>query len=297
MENIRNSGLRQAEKAPEEERKRKDEVYYIRHSRSGYETYAKNLKSNDPRQPVDYDRQVIPDLPESGRELAREEARNFFAGLDPQSDAAFFVSSNEARALETAKIYAEVAKEMGFEVIPPENPGSKAAKWIGHGDIRMLPTISLEIKDTFVNSVFNPESHLKNVNLGAVDEGTRKKWEQAREIINADDKGSWGANFFAHSEKIKAIFPEYIQSSKDLFDDSFQRIRRLVRFGMKKAVESGYPKNIKVLAFGHEDKVGYALDTYFDNHELGNCESVRFSLDDEKGNMELSYRGKKAEIK
>ena len=266
----------------------KNSMSFIRHSKAGYKTYEQINKSENPQQAVDYDNQIENDLPRAGIELAEREAEKFFDSLNPQEDALFFVSSEEMRALETANIYKEIAKKREFKIIKPEHTRSKTADVVGDGRIRKLNTLSLNIKNTLIGSVFNPDKFLGEINLEAADKEIKEKWDKARKIIDDDDKGSWGANFYYHSEEIKKIFPD-IQASKDAYEKKFKNIIKLIKFADQKIKDADYPKNIKVLGFGHENYMGYALNKYFSDHDLKNCETVNFELKENKI-IKINYR-------
>ena len=214
-------------------------------------------------------------MAETGIELAKEKAREFFSTLNPESDILFFVSSNEARAIETANIYRRVVSEMGFKVIKHENVRDELAKNIGDGYIRTLDSLSLGHGSPFVASVFTPMSQQLEINWCAVDDDMRDKWERARKIISADDQGSWGANFHKHAERVKSIFPE-IKSPNEEHDKKFKNLQRLVKFARRKTGNKDDQKNVKILAFGHENYMGIALENAFDDPEIKNCETIVF---------------------
>jgi len=132
---------------------REDSAHFIRHSKSAYRTYEEIQKSESPEQQLDPEKQVTPDLPEAGIELAEQEADKFFEDLDPETDAIFFTSSNEARALETANIYRKAAHEKGFDIITPENTRGELAEEIGEGEIRVLKNLSLNIDNVLLSGV------------------------------------------------------------------------------------------------------------------------------------------------
>ena len=94
---------------------------FIRHSKSYYENYQVILNSESPDLPFDAANQIMPDLSDDGVELAKQEAKKLFSGMDKDHEALFFVSSDEARALSTAKIYKDIAKGQDFIVITPNN--------------------------------------------------------------------------------------------------------------------------------------------------------------------------------
>ena len=268
-------------------------VHFTRHSKAGYKTYSKILKSDNPQQPVNVEDQVTPDLPEKGVEMARVAAEKFFETLDSSTDNLFFASSSEARALETANIYRQVAQERGFNILKPEHVRSELAEKIGEGDIRVVNGLSIKIANNLIGSVFNPDTHLGEVNFAAVDPETKEKWDRAREIINSDDKGSWGANFYHHSAAIKEIFPE-IADAQDEYDTKFSKLVRLAKFSLDKAKESNVNGNVKVLAFGHESYIGYALNQYFSDNDIKNCETI--NIEPIEGQLSIERRGKKVKM-
>lgn len=268
---------------------REDEVMFTRHSKASYKTYAETLASENPQAPFDAEKQIIPDITESGIELAKNEAEKLFTAMNPETDALFFASSNEARALETANIYRQAAHEKGFEVLTPEHTRSGVAETIGEGEIRAVKNLSLDNTNTLESNVFNPKFLTGKENLLVLDSETRRKWDEARAIIDADDKGSWGTNFYHHSEEIQKIFPE-LKNAKEQYETKFQNLLRLAEFGIRKAEESEHPKNIKILAFGHENYMSYALNKYFGDHEIKNCETITVDIGDDTS---LERRGEK----
>ncbi len=254
------------------------------------------VSSDDPTKPFDPENQETPDLPESGVELAKEKAGEFFGELDPRNDILFFASSNEARALETANIYRNIAKEKGFEIVKPENSRSGLSEELSNGDIRVVQALSIYPygeTNAVIDSVFNPPAKRGDINWEKIDPELKKRFDEASRIVEANDKGSFGANFAIHSEKIKEIFPE-IETSKRLFETKFQNIIKLIKFGIKKAQESGLTKNIKILGFGHENYMMYALEKYFEEEGINNCETVQFEISD--GSVQATFRERKASI-
>lgn len=273
-----------------------DEAFFTRHSKATYGTYGKMLSSDDPTRPFNPDDQVTPDLSESGFQLAREKAVEFFDKLDPEKDILFFASSNEARALETANVYREVAIERGFEISRPENSRSSLSDSMAGGDIRVIRPLSIYPSgetNTVIDSVFNPPARRGNINWSAIDPELKARFDEASKIIEADDRGAFGPNFAAHSDAVKKIFPE-IKTAEELFKTRFTHIINLVKFGLNKAKEAGLDKNVKILGFGHENYMVYALDEIFKEEGIGNCESVSFDVSD--GEVSAQYRGKNEKI-
>lgn len=261
------------------------EFLFTRHSRANYDTYKKTLKSEDPQSSHNPDEQVENDLPESGIELAVKKAEQLFDSMDPQKDVLFFVSSKEMRAFETARIYKEIAEKRGFEIAETRKDESREIKGgmnrkMADENIRTINSLSLKIPNQLVGNIFNPEAYLGEINWQAVDEETKTKWQKAREIINADDQGSWGGNFFKYSESIQEIFPE-LKSSKEEYETSFKKILKLIQFAKNKIEPLDYEKNIKILAFGHENYLSYALNEQLGKHDLKNCETVSIDTNSE----------------
>lgn len=273
---------------------REDSVHFTRHSKAQYRGYSEDLASEHPNKARDVNEQPIPDLTEAGVELAEKRGNAFFTRFDPKNDAMFFTSSDQVRALETADKYRTIAHDKGFEVIRPEHGDRKLASEIGEGEIRVVKNLSLDQSDPLLASVFSPDSQRGPINWDAVDLEYKERWSRAHEIIQAHDYGSFGANFYHHSEAIKVIFPE-IATSQDLFESQFKNTLRLAEFAIKKAKESRHPKNIRILAFGHENYLGYALNKYFEEHEIKNCETIDIEISD-AGEMTISKGGEKREI-
>lgn len=283
------------EKIPNENNQREDQAFFTRHSKSTYKTYGKMVSSENPTQAFNPENQETPDLPESGIELAKEKAESFFETLNPEKDVLFFASSNEARALETANIYREVAKEKGFEIVKPEHSRSELSTELSDGDIRVVRSLSIYPygeTNAVIDSVFNPPSKRGDINWEKIDPELKERFDKASKIIEADDKGSFGPNFAVHSEKIKKIFPE-INTAEQLFESKFKNIMKLIKFGLQKAKESGLERNVKILGFGHENYMMHALEKYFKEDGIGNCETVTFDIED---NIRAQFRDKEAEI-
>ena len=263
---------------------REDSVHFTRHSKADYWTSRQIRSSENPARGIDPENQIQPDLSPEGFELAEKKARELMATIDPEHDALFFVSSNEVRALETANTYRIAAHELGFEVVTPEKTGTKLAGKIGEGEIRTVHNLSLNNDNLLLISLFNPDALNVSVNWDVVDPETLAKYEQVRALVRTKDYGSFGPNFFHYSEEAAKIVPE-IETARDLYERQFKNLVRLAEFAIKKSSESGMQKNIKVLAFGHENYMSYALDKYFADHNIKNCETVDVTVDDEGVNM------------
>jgi hypothetical protein len=275
----------------------KDSVDFIRHSVSSYKTYGKIVSSDNPTGQFNPDEQVTPDLPEKGIELAKQEAEKYFAELDPQKDIVFFVSSNEARAVETANIFRQTAHEKGFEVVKPEHSRSMLSDNIAEGEIRVLQNLSIYPDDTsnsVLDGIFNPPARRGKVNWEAVkDTELKARYDKASAIIEADDRGSFGANFAVHSEAIKQILPE-ITTAEELYKTQFQNLIKLLKFGIEKAKKAGLEKNVKIIAFGHENYLMLALEKMFQEDGIKNCEVIHFSEVEDK--IKAEFRGKEADV-
>jgi hypothetical protein len=275
-----------------------NKFYLGRHSIAEYKSNREALESEDPAKSFDRQNQIFPDLAPEGIKLAREKAKEFFASLNPETDVLFFASSDMARALETANIYREVAEELGFKIIEQKvRPGSLAEK-IGGNKIRPVPSLSFDIKNILAQSAFNPMRVKSEINWEAVPDEERKKWEQARDIIGSDDHGSWGSNYHYHSVEVKKLFPE-VETAEQLYHQQFRQIIELIKFAKEKIDEAKdmkefKGKKIKVIGFGHENYLSFALEKYFDEHSIGNCEMINFNMSGEK--IFLEKRGEKKEI-
>ncbi|MDO8558208.1 MAG: hypothetical protein Q7S09_03405 [bacterium] len=282
------------EKTPD--KKKAADIDFIRHSVSSYKTYGKIAASENPLQQLNPDEQALPDLPEKGIELAKQEAEKFFCDLDPNKIVLFFASSNEARAIETANIYRQTAHAKGFRVIKPEHVRNKHAEEIGEGEIRVLQNLSIypdKTSNVVLDSVFNSPKKRSPINWANVPLETKARFEEASKIIEADDKGSFGANLVAHSDEVKKVLPE-ISTAEELHRTQFQNLLRLAKFGINKAESAGIGKQIKILAFGHENYLMDMLEKTFQEEGIKNCEKIHIELkgDDIVG----KFRNKEAKI-
>jgi hypothetical protein len=266
---------------------------YIRHSRAGYKTYGAIVGSENPTQPFDHNAQITPDLTSEGKVFAEQEARKYFERLDPNEDRLFFVSSNEARALETADVYRRVAHEKSFEVVKPMQARSEYAEVLADGEIRVLETLSLNSKNLVLDFIFNPRAK-KTINWEGVDPETKARFEKGAAIVEAGDQGAFGANFLKYSESVKQLVPE-ITSAVELYETKFKAMLRLLRWAEKKVAEEDMKgKRLKIMAFGHENALVHPLKEFFEEEGLNNCEVVEFSL--HEGQVKAAYRGKEGSV-
>ena len=283
--------------------------HFTRHTNAEYKSEKHILESEDPEGLLNTRDQVIPDLPAKGKEYAVEKAKEFFKRFSPEKDVFCFFSSDEARAVETANIYRQVAHELGFQVLKPYNDESAINKPVqkihkesyaynlGEGEIRTLSSLSIHEESPLINSLFDSIEDLKKrkINWDKVKPDIKQKWEKARHIIKDNDMGTWSKNFFHHSDSIKTYFPE-LKSAKDL-RVQFENIARLIRFAKSKidSFENTKEdkKKINILGFGHETYLADFLNEYFDEHDIKNCETIDFSIDD---NNEF-YAKRREEIK
>lgn len=267
------------------------EYFLTRHSKSNYSEYDKTLKSENPQAAFDHSKQESLDLSEAGIKLAREKAAEFFDKLKPKTDRLFFVTSNEARVIGTANIYRLEAKARGFEIIKPEHTRSNLAEKEGEGELRAIETLSLNTKNTLQFLVFS--SSEPSVNWANVDDDFKQRWQEARKIIEEDNKGSWGSNFAAHSSEIKRIFPD-IETAEQFYNTKFRNILRLIKWADKKT-RGMEGKQIKVLGFGHEDYLVKFLQEEFSQEGIQNCETIQFNID-EQANIQAEAGGQTKEV-
>ncbi len=267
---------------------RNDEFIVTRHSISPYKLNESIIKSDNPEDSPDADKQWFnSDLTSEGINLAQEKAEELFDKLDPKTDALFFISSDLVRTAETAKIYLDTARKRGFEIIPHRErkngrsvPENKAEE-IGEGYIRKIDCLTLDhLSNMLREQIFQPEDYLTKVkDLSRVSAETKEKWAVARKVIESNNKGTWGENYAAHSEEINKIFPD-VKSAKDGYESKFKNILRLIRFGQEKINRQKPEKNIKVLAFSHENSFLYFLNKNF-GESIENCESISFKVGDD----------------
>ncbi len=278
------------------------EAFIIRHSKANYKSYDKHLTGEKPEGCFQHQEQVGPDLTEAGVTLAQENAKNFFNDLNPNTDELFFVSSNEVRAIDTANIYKETAVTRGFTIIKPENSSSVESKdtkvirspyaeIVSKGDIRVLENLSLNTDNLLRFLVFS--GSVPTVNWEAIKEDSKNKWLQARQLIEVDNKDSWGGNFVAHSKAVAEILPG-VETAQRFYETNFKNLIRLLKWAdgkIKKYESENQGKKIKVLAFGHEDFLVQFLKDIFNEEGIKNCEVLSLSTN-EIGSVTAGYRKK-----
>jgi hypothetical protein len=270
----------------------KEEIKFIRHSKSGYKSYREILGSDNPDQPLDIKEQVIPDISEAGIDLAKQEAEKLLSAMNPEAEALFFVSSDQVRALETAKIYKDISKEKGFTVITPEHHRNPMAEEMGDEEIRVVKSLSIKPESSLWSAIYNPPAYLAPINWEGIDPDVKLKWEKARQAILSDDKGNWGANFSHHSDILKehGLLPNDQSTARELFETQFPQILRLARFGAKKAQSGFEGKKIRIIAFGHENYLAKAFEEYFGEEGINNCEVVDVDVNSDES-ITITRRG------
>lgn len=249
------------------------EAFLIRHSKASLQTYETILMSDDPQQPVTKDFQVSPDLKEEGKKMAEEKAEALFEKMDPEKDELVFVSSQEARALETAAIYRNIAKQQGFTILSSGKTGSELAQQLGEGDIRIIKALMPEIKNTLMITIFFPKNKVPEINWTAVPTDIKKKWDQARSIVENNDHGSYSANLTEHIEAVRQIFPE-MASADERNEKILKKLKRLFDFAQSKAKENPPDKNIKILAFGHDTYMSALSEKVLKDSKTENCQAI-----------------------
>jgi hypothetical protein len=270
---------------PEKSPEPKARVFFIRHSKASYQNYVDKLASDEPESMMDVEAQV-PDLPEAGIELAKKNAAEFFSRFDPLKDRFYLVSSSQMRALETAKIYADTALEMGFEVVKHEKEdpktgkqglktGTGVAERVGEGYVRSINALSLTMENQVFGNIFNPPANMPEINWDKISSENRARFDEAYKIVQADDKGSWGGNFYAHAEEVKKLIPE-VETPRELNETQFRRIQKLATWGRERATDD---KQLNVLGFGHENYMGAALEEHTGQHSIGNVEAIELRED------------------
>jgi len=267
-------------------------VNFIRHSNATYATYNKMVKSENPSTKFKPNEQIYPDLSHEGIEKAKESAQKFFKELNPENTELFFVSSNEARAIETAGIYLSEAFKNKFDVIKPENSRSKISDEHLEGYVRIINQLSNNYDQAIVSSLLYPEDTRRNINFENIKPAERILFERIKEIIDQDNKGSFSSNYLAYGSKIKEIIPEF-ETAEDLYDNNFKNLIRLFRFAENK--NSNTNKKIQILAFGHENQVLIALNKYFEENNINNCEVLNVESREGK-EIVGTFRGKTTKI-
>lgn len=301
-----------------------------RHDDAIYSQNEMIPRSSEPLQYFEKLAQAPEDLSAKGKEHAREMASEFFRHFDPNKDEIAILSSAITRARETAAIYLEVAEKMGFSIkiiSSDDNTGSiklvsyeeyerieekkknmhqtrgqipaELFERQGGSKIRTLKPLSLDnVKQMFVEFLFHPENYMDKVQnkyKNKIPPKYQEIWIEARKIIEDDNKGSWGQNFLAHSEKLQKLFDYYRQknnldegtiphfsSVKDMYQNNFRNILRLMaRYDdVIDDYEKNNPQNkkVRVLGFSHENQLLYFLKKEFDKTDADKGRVIGFKI-------------------
>jgi hypothetical protein len=174
---------------------------------------------------------------------------------------------------------------MGFEVVPHEPRReliNKAGESEGQGRVRVLESLSLHRKENAKNqlemSIFNSAKTLPAINWEAIVPETKARWEKAREMVMADDKGNWGANFAAYAKLVSETVEgfEHIETPEKLYETQYQNLKRLAEFARNK--DTG-DKQVNVVSFGHENYMSVALAQDTGEESIANTEAVELTED------------------
>lgn len=313
------------------ERKKHISVDVFRHSGPPFYKLNKWIPtSKDPESAPDAMRQwFYSDLPPEGLELARKRAEDYFDARnpetgellrDPAKDALFFVSSDLVRAVETARIFLDAARERGFEIIKPRSneatqidyrgkriPRNRFfknhAEEIGEGWIRKIDCLTLDHLENMLREwIFDKKDVLsKIVNYpGAISEETKAMWIKARKIMEEGGiEDTWGKNYAKFAEKLEkeGIFLDVL-SAEQVYKAKFFNMARLVKFAEKKMQEQTPPKNTRVLGFSHENSFLHFLNENFGEH-MHFCENISFEPQGDKQEDEvlITAKGKTKKVK
>lgn len=260
------------------------DILFTRHSISPYVHYQWIFSSDNPSAPFDPNEQtwengeVQRDVTPEWITFAQKKAEELFVDLNPEQDDLFFVASNEARAISTAEIYTLEAKKRGFVILQPQKTHT-VSEGFGNPDIRIMNELWLNFESPLLHSVFNPTGSkvVDSINFSALSPEIKTKYEQARRIILDDDKWSFWENFFYHGAQVKAIFPE-IETAQEMHEYKFLKLVEIAQRFTRKLSSSASWKNVRILAFGHENYVSHALHEATGMHSIGNCETVSIKL-------------------
>jgi broad specificity phosphatase PhoE len=231
---------------PESKDENETEIFFIRHSNAQYRADFEQVMSDEPNKAIDRKKQPSPDLSPEGVELAHTEAEKLYKQY-PKGTRFTFLSSNLARANETARIYREEAIKAQMEVVDVSKEGE---------GVRTLETLSLREYSPLSLGVFDnmlTDEEIENFKLDKVDSEYKRQWFEARKYVAEQGfKGSWGETFQCYSKYVSENFPLLkISSKEDLFKKQFIPLTRLAHWALNRFKK----ENIKILCFGHEDYV------------------------------------------
>jgi hypothetical protein len=266
-------------KFPETKRESHTEIFFVRHSNAQYRADLEQVMSDEPNKPIDRKQQPKPDLSEKGVILAHTEAEKFYNKFS-KGTRFTFLSSNLARAEETAQIYRAEAIKAGMNVVDIEKQGE---------GVRTLEMLSLREYSPLSLGVFDilfTDDDIQTFKWDSVSTEYRKQWFEARKYV-ADNgfKKNWGETFQAYSKYVSENFPILkITSKEDLIEKQLVPLMRLAQWGLKRFAN----EDIKVMCFGHEDYVSriYELNSGDGEYKgIGNCEYFKINFSQNKKDL------------
>lgn len=247
-------------------------IDFIRHSEALYKTYLHLLEVN-PCGSFDSVEQIHGDLTEGGILLAKESATNYFSECGDYP--VIFTSSNEARAMETAHIYSQVALDQN----------------ISGSDLLIRQGLSVNPKIMLLNVVFasNKQHDDLIINWDLVPKPIRTKYLSLRKIIEKEDTGSWMQNVIKHSDLVTGVFPENDLLMSNYRSQFNQEFASLVKMGLENQESN------RILAFTHENVLAPITAEYFQGSDVHNCEKITFTITDE-GEILCRFRDQEKRI-
>ena len=311
--------------------------YLVRHDDAVYSLNISIAESSEPLQLFNKSAQPSEDLTETGISHAEQMAYEYFSNFDCKNNEIAFFSSALTRARQTAAIFLRVAKEIGYKIKiisgrsdsakvqllnleEFENVDEKRKRMYmkrnqvhkelfenqGNAEIRTLGLLSLDyLKQSFVDSIYLPYDYIqqmKNDNAAKLPAAYKDIWTKCRKVIEADNRGDWGANFLTHSVCVQAMFRKYkidrslddstipsLSSVRDLYNGIFRNILKLMEKAddMLDFYESSHSeqKKIKIIGFTHENQLLYFLKKEFNKVGVDKSSAIGFKiLKDNSGN-------------
>jgi hypothetical protein len=127
--------------------------------------------------------------------------------------------------------------------------------------------------------IFDPDDVLAEIvtHPEAVSKETKEMWVKARRIMEEGGiEDTWGKNYAKFAERLEkeGIFLDVL-SAEQVYKSKFFNMARMVKFAEKKMQEQNPEKNVKVMAFSHENSFLHFLNENFGEH-MKYCENINF---------------------
>lgn len=266
-------------------------VDIIRHSKSEYKNYELQRRSN-PAEYLNY-RNQVGDLSEDGEELAQKSAEEFAKSINPEKEIVVLITSREARAYNTAKIYLGVFDQNNIEVWNgiPSHQQIYPVDFIDENEIdsRIVAARIPSLNYRNQASLDKLERHRTSLDIDdpRLSEKQRKDYLSARKVVESQESDhSWGENY----QTFQGSAPEFgdiptAKQNKLKILNGLEIIRRVSNSERTKSIEREQKKQFRYVVITHEENmfdIKSVDKSLTDQDTIPNCGVLSFDMPSDK---------------